>query len=63
MMAKVIADFFAQESGAITVDWVVLTAAIVGIGVLIVAPIASTTDSNAAKMSTFIKAIPVGEEP
>ncbi len=60
-MAKLMTDFFVQEDGAVTVDWVVMTAAIVGIGMLVIAPIASTTDSNSANMSTFIKAIEVGD--
>ncbi|PIE11767.1 MAG: hypothetical protein CSA72_01220 [Rhodobacterales bacterium] len=32
-MQNFIKNFFADESGAVTVDWVVLTAAIVGLGV------------------------------
>jgi len=59
-MAKVMTDFLAQEDGAVSVDWVVLTAAIVGIGLIVVAPIASTTSSNSANMSAYIKKIPVG---
>ncbi|WP_170384991.1 hypothetical protein [Ruegeria atlantica] len=34
-MLKRIAKFSEQEDGAVTVDWVVLTAAIVGMGVFI----------------------------
>lgn len=59
-MAKEMTDFFVLEDGAVTVDWVVLTAAIVGIGLIVVAPIASTTTSNSANMSTYIKDIDVG---
>ena len=59
-MAKAMTDFFALEDGAVTVDWVVLTAAIVGIGLIVVAPIASTTTSNSANMSTYIQDIDVG---
>jgi len=33
--------FWAQEDGAVTVDWVVLTAAIVGMGVIVVTTIAN----------------------
>ena len=59
-MAKAMTDFFVLEDGAVTVDWVVLTAAIVGIGLIVVAPIASTTTSNSANMSTYIQDIDVG---
>ena len=61
-MAKMLTDFFVLEDGAVTVDWVVLTAAIVGIGLVIITPIASTTDSNAAQVSAFIKRVPVGAD-
>ena len=38
-------DFFADESGAVTVDWVVLTAAIIGLGVAVTASVgAGSTD-------------------
>jgi Flp pilus assembly pilin Flp len=33
--------FLASESGAVTVDWVVLTAAIVGLGVAVVSTVAN----------------------
>lgn len=32
-------DFCNGESGAVTIDWVVLTAAIVGIGIAVLAPV------------------------
>lgn len=34
-MAKILAKFAADDSGAVTVDWVVLTAAIVGVGIAV----------------------------
>ncbi len=39
------AHFNSDESGAITVDWVVLTAAIVGLGLLVLVPIAFSANS------------------
>lgn len=33
-------DFYEDESGAVTVDWVVLTAAIVGMGVMVISIVA-----------------------
>lgn len=38
-------DFLADESGAVTVDWVVLSAAIVGLGIAVVASIGVGTGS------------------
>jgi len=34
-MAHAIKTFFSDESGAVTVDWVVLTAALVGLGLAV----------------------------
>jgi len=39
-MSRVLTNFFKDESGAVTVDWVVLTAAIVGLGVIVITTIA-----------------------
>lgn len=37
---RVFYDFLQDEDGAVTVDWVVLTAAIVGLGVLVITTVA-----------------------
>ena len=37
---RYIAMFLENEDGAVTVDWVVLTAAIVGLGVLVISTVA-----------------------
>lgn len=54
--------FFKNEAGAITVDWVVLTAAIVGFGMVVLAPIAFTTDGSAQGVSDYISNLDVGYE-
>lgn len=36
-MINTIKNFFAAETGAVTVDWVVLTAALVGLGLAVMA--------------------------
>ena len=40
-----IKTFAADESGAVTVDWVVLTAAIVGLGIAVIASVRTGTES------------------
>ena len=40
-MSKVIAHFRKDEDGAVTVDWVVLTAAIVGLGIAVITTVAN----------------------
>lgn len=39
------AIFRKDETGAVTVDWVVLTAALIGIGMLVLMPVAFSADS------------------
>jgi Flp pilus assembly pilin Flp len=39
---KLAQRFLNDESGAVTVDWVVLTAAIVGLGIAVIAAIATS---------------------
>ena len=41
MRVSFIKKFLASESGAVTVDWVVLTAAIVGLGVVVITTVAN----------------------
>ena len=58
---KHIATFFrVDDAGAMTVDWVVLTAAIVGLGMVVLIPIAYSTDSSATQVSGFINGSTVG---
>ncbi|HSF62906.1 MAG TPA: hypothetical protein VLA78_00850 [Paracoccaceae bacterium] len=59
-MSVFVKCFLADEDGAVTVDWVVLTAAIVGMGMLVLAPVAFETDSASQDVATFITDVPVG---
>ncbi len=49
-----------EESGAVTVDWVVLSAAIIGLGMIVLIPVAYSTDSSAQGVSDYIGNINVG---
>jgi Flp pilus assembly pilin Flp len=49
-----------DESGAVTVDWVVLTAAIVGLGIAIIATVRTASSGLANKISTAIGTISPG---
>ena len=57
---KMIGKFKTDDSGAVTVDWVVLSAAIIGMGMLVLTPIAYSTDSSASRVANNIVAHPVG---
>jgi Flp pilus assembly pilin Flp len=44
--------FRRDESGAVTVDWVVLTAALVGLGVAVLATVTTGTNTIATDINT-----------
>mgnify|MGYP001014282870 CR=1 FL=1 len=46
--------FVANESGAVTVDWVVLTAAIVGLGLAVVTSVRSGVSSLGTSISSSL---------
>ena len=52
----IIENFRNDESGAVTVDWVVLTAAIVGLGIAVVASVRSGTEAVATQIDTNLTA-------
>ena len=51
--------FAANESGAVTVDWVVLTAAIVGLGLAVVTSVRTGVGSLASDISTSLSSASV----
>ncbi|SLN50660.1 Flp family type IVb pilin [Roseisalinus antarcticus] len=51
-MMKILAKFRRDEDGAVTVDWVVLTAAIVGLGIAVMSSIGTSTASLGDKISS-----------
>jgi Flp pilus assembly pilin Flp len=54
---KLFKNFHKDESGAVTVDWVVLTAAIVGLGLAVVATVRTSVDGLGDKIATSIDAV------
>ena len=53
-MKKFLNAFVKDEDGAVTVDWVVLTAAIVGIALAIIAVIRTSLNSAASDIAAAI---------
>ena len=49
---KLAQNFKRDEDGAVTVDWVVLTAAIVGLGIAVLTSVSGGTTSLADKISS-----------
>lgn len=57
---KWIFKFLRQEGGAITVDWVVLSAAVIGLGMVVLIPVAFSTESTTQKIADDIQSRSVG---
>lgn len=53
-------NFLRHEDGAITVDWVVLSATIIGLGMVVLMPVAFSTESSTRKIADDIQNQPVG---
>lgn len=59
-MIKFIKNFRKDDEGAVTVDWVVLTAAVVGLGVAGVATVQGGVDGLAGAISSGVAGQQVG---
>ena len=46
--------FLAEEDGAVTVDWVVLAAAVVGLGVAVLSAVTTGTSTASSTISTHM---------
>ncbi len=55
-MLNFIKNFRNDEDGAVTVDWVVLTAALVGIGVAVVGGVKTQTETVGTSIATKVSA-------
>jgi len=58
VMIRNFSNFMTCEDGAVTVDWVVLTAAVVGLGLLAVG-VGTATGALGGKVSTSLSAMTV----
>ncbi|MCV6825268.1 MULTISPECIES: Flp family type IVb pilin [Halocynthiibacter] len=58
-MTKLFNNFVKDESGAVTVDWVVLTAAIVGLGIAVLATVRGGVTTLSGNISTAVAGVAV----
>ena len=58
-MTNMIKNFVSNESGAVTVDWVVLTAAIVGLGLAVMSVVSTSTETLTNKVGTAMNGMTV----
>ncbi|UWQ20233.1 Flp family type IVb pilin [Jannaschia sp. W003] len=49
-----LARFVRDEAGAVTVDWVVLTAALVGLGLAVMGVVSSGVEAAATRITTHL---------
>lgn len=61
-MTNMLYDFQAEENGAVTVDWVVLSAAVMALAMLVLMPIAFSADSASNEVADYIANHEVGYE-
>lgn len=54
-----IKKFHNEEDGAVTVDWVVLTAAVVGLGVVALVAVRSGTISLTDRINTYLQSVSI----
>jgi Flp pilus assembly pilin Flp len=59
-MTNLLKNFANDESGAVTVDWVVLTAAIVGLGLLVIQAVTPGIQTLSDNISTAVEETCVG---
>lgn len=59
-MTNYLRQLLRDESGAVTVDFVVLTAAILGMAMLVLQPIAYSADNSSQRVSDYVLDVPVG---
>ena len=55
-MTNMIKNFASNESGAVTVDWVVLTAALVGLGLAVMAVVSNGVEDLSGDINTQLLA-------
>ncbi len=55
-LLNIFKNFRKDEDGAVTVDWVVLTAAIVGLGLVVMGTVGNAIKSNATTVASDITA-------
>lgn len=61
-MYLTIKAFLLDDAGAVTLDWVVLSAALIGLGMLVLNPIALETTSSTQMIADEVRTATVGYE-
>ncbi len=59
-MSNGLNQFLQDENGAVTVDWVVLTAMVVGLGIAVLTSVGNGTTTLADKVSSHMVSVDIG---
>lgn len=60
-MRRCFQRFIRKSDGTVTVEWVTLTAAVIGMGMVVLWPVAFSTDSSTRDLADYITEVPVGD--
>ncbi|MBS8225920.1 Flp family type IVb pilin [Vannielia litorea] len=58
-MEKMLSKFLREDDGAVTVDWVVLTAAIVGLGIAVATVVGQGAMSHSTSLGNYVSAMSI----
>jgi hypothetical protein len=59
-MKRFIRSFLRKGDAAVSVDWVVLTAAVLGLAMVVLEPVAYSTTSSTVGVANYIRDVDVG---
>ena len=59
-MKRWLKKFVRKTDGAVTVEWVTLSAAVIGLGMAVLWPVAFSTESSTQGVADYIEGVDVG---
>ena len=59
-MKQLILAFLCQDKGAVTAEWIVLCALLIGMGMVVLGPVAFSTESSTQGVADYIGGLRVG---
>lgn len=59
-MIELLWAFWDDDAGTTTVEWVVLSAAVIGLGMVVLLPVAFNTENATQNIADYIETAPIG---
>ena len=60
-MLQMVREYLKREDGAVTVDWVVLTASIVGLGLAVIVVVTDGAINQSGSVGNWLESLSVGD--